>query len=300
MKKFLIIIFGLVILFILIDKAIGFGIEKLISNQKSDIIFHLKTKVNRKADIAILGSSRAEGHYNNNLLSDSLCKYVINYGVPGTGTITQLFIFKNIINSNKNLKLAILDIKPYEFSDAFDISELNKIYPLYVNDENLYSLVSEYSTAEFIKIHCKMYRYNNKVITLLKGVFKDKSYDTSFLNFKGFKNVAILPNYKEYEYLNTEDTYLKCINDIIKEAKNANIKLVFSISPMYAKIKKSRTIELVDSICLKNNIPLLNNVAVYKLPEENVLFKDYTHLNKAGAEKFTKEILTPQLKQILQ
>ncbi|MDA3616598.1 hypothetical protein [Polluticaenibacter yanchengensis] len=299
MKRFYVNIIGLILGFIIIDRVVGFVMEYFIENQKSHEIYEAKTKVALCPEIAILGSSRAEGHYNASIISDSMNKYTINYGIPGTGTITQLFMLENILSANKKLKLVILDIKPYEFNDAFDAAELNKIYPLFVHNEALLAHLKKYDHAEYLKIQSKMFRYNNMIVSLFRGYMEDKRQDSSFLKFSGFPKAKTLPTCDECEFLNVHNGYLQSINDIIKITKENNIDLVFSVSPIFARIKKSRTIEVIDSISKVNNIPFINNAAAYVKMEENVLYRDYKHLNEDGANKFNKEILVPQLKNIL-
>lgn len=303
MKKFIIKVGLFFLIIAIIDVAFGFVMGK-ISKQidiggtgRDNYICDKLTD-----DILVFGSSRAEHHYNAQMISDSLGISCYNCGENGCG----------IILAYGRLLMLLERYKPkaiiYEVTPGFDY-----LAGKYDPHMNLYRLKQHYDRpgidSIFISIDPKekykmksgMYRHNSSFLQNLIVYFSGTATDMGLKGFRPLKGELDTMKLKEdkkhydsekgYEYDTLKIYYL---NKFVKEAKDT--KLVFVMSPMWYGVD-TLVLDTIKQLCKKENKRFLDFSNDTKYVHHNEYFKDGTHLNARGADEFTKDLIEELRKQ---
>lgn len=246
-------------------------------------------------DVLIFGSSRAEHHYNAQMISDSLGVSCYNAGEDGCGII--LAYGRLLMILERYTPKTII----YEVTPAFD----------YLNGEDnlkyLYRLKQRYDMpgvdsifwnvdpTERYKMTSGMYRHNTSFLQNLIVYFFRISTDNGVKGFRPFyeemDTMKIKTDKKDYDskegYI-YDSTKIHYINKFLEKTKD--IKLVFVVSPMWYG-QDTLVLEPIKQICEKRNTYIIDFSNNPKYVHHNEFYKDGGHLNARGADEFTKDLI---------
>ncbi len=290
-KIFIKILFCLLLLFG-VDKLIGVAMNDAITHAKNGSLYEMNYKLfEAKPAIVILGSSRANHHYNTSLIEKKFGVKTINYGQDGSDVAFYYIILKTLVETHKP-SLVILDIKPNEFADFPNYNQLSTLYPIIdkisVSDEDLKNI----SKYEKWKLKSNSYRFNNNFIEQINsmhGKKEDTASISGYLPLPVKKVVLQKQNIDEPAF--NADIYSYFLK-IIALCKNENIKLVVCISPYYNNVVFEKTVEETQKACNENNLQFINYLNNQLIDFPDSLFADEAHLNYEGADRFTNNLLT--------
>ncbi len=288
---FIKIIICLIFLFA-IDTLFGFTMNYAVQHAKNGSLYEMNYKLFfAKPEIVILGSSRANHHYNTHLIENKLNEKTINYGQDGSDVAYYYIILKTLINTHKP-SLVILDIKPNEFNTFPNFNQYSTLYP-FINkipftDEDLKN-VSQY---EKWKLNVNTYRFNNNVVEQINSL-TGKKEDTAIIS--GYLPLPVKKAVMKKLYINETNFNEKLYSyflKIIELCKINGIKLIVCISPDYNTIVFEKSVSVTEKTCNKNNIQFINylNNQLINFPDSD--FADESHLNYRGADRFTSDFVT--------
>jgi len=255
-----------------------------------------------KADILIFGSSRANHHYHPRVFEDKLHLTCFNAGRDGFDIFYHYAVLKTILTRYKP-KIAILDLKTEEFKkmqSSYD--QLSVLLPYYKNHPEIREIVQLKSRWERLRTFSQICPFNSTLSYIILGNtdFNRKrrneinGYVPLTKQWKGPVNTYRVDN--DYEL---DPKKIKIYENFIRDCLNSKIKLYIITSPYYVKyLNIDKSIELGHNIAEKYNIPYYdfsNDTTFINHPD---LFseKDKAHLNNAGAEILTTEIIEKYLK----
>ncbi len=95
------------------------------------------------------------------------------------------------------------------------------------------------------------------------------------------------------------DTFkVKYIHKLIDDTRKDGVKLIFSASPLYRAVD-DKSFDIIKEICKKKKIPFVSLYTFAPINQKKEFFIDPAHLNKDGAEIFTKTIISilPKIKK---
>ncbi len=292
-KKAIKYLISMVLFVIIMDKSIGFIYERLYFTEKS--INHdrlIYSAIGTKEDVLVFGSSRAYHHYNPLIIEEELGLSCFNVGSGGQNIYFHLALLKEAIKRNKP-KIAILDLIYVDFEDAgpkHDKEKLGVLLP-FVNKSEIYkNAVFLRGSTEKIKLLSSIYPYNSKQLYMIRNNLSSQRSDT-----KGFYG---LPREWNEPIKNDEiesfeiDVYkLKAIYEFIEICKKNDINIFIFISPHYAKnINKENYNYISENIHKKYGILVNNFTDSTKYLNIPHYFSDPFHLNKKGADFYSKEV----------
>ncbi len=304
MKKSIQLLFLLTVVFILSDRVIFFGLQKLDqqvfagqSVGKANHFFKIKDSV----DLLVFGSSRANRHVVNKVLDSSS----FNMGVDGTnlGYCTAL-----ISTLERRKQTILVHIDP------------DKLYSLKYHGEDILNLINHFKREDKIAILINSYfpeeyyisnvfnsfAYNGLVLGVLKNYVAPKYDYTEYDGYDGlfpskeqkkifnklvktssnldFKNTFFVDN----ENFDVNATVDEFVERIINVCEKNNSKLIFFTSPNLYTIPAKATLKTKDYF-EKKGIPYFDYSGFFSEfnPEH---WKDFTHLSNKGAILFTNEL----------
>lgn len=245
-------------------------------------------------DLLIFGSSRAEHHYNAQMISDSLGVSCYNAGESGCGII--LAYGRLLMTLERYTPKTIV----YEVTPLFDYLEGD-------NHKYLYRLKQRYDRlgidsifwkvdpTEKYKMMSGMYRHNSSFLQNLIVHFFRISTDNGIKGFrpinKEMDTMRIGVDKKQYD---SKDGYvydplkIHYIDKFLEKSKN--IKIVFVVSPIWYG-QDTLVLEPIKQICEKRNTCIIDFSNNPKYVHHNEYFSDGAHLNARGADEFTRDLI---------
>ncbi len=297
MKKFLvktIILFGIIVC---IDALFGVVMQPmLLQTEKGDWGRSNYIANELKREIIILGPSRAIHHYDPTIFADSLGLSCYNCGEDGMGILLMYARYKHICE-RQIPKLVIYEFLPeYDFEAGDDTRYLKFLRPFPhdpINDSIMYSV----SPSEKCKLMSKLYTYNSFFIDILSQRYSKATttaHDYTYTALEGEMNYEPDLDEEGIEDPKADSLKLKYMEKLIEDCQQNGTRLIFVTSPMYVGLWNT-SFDWLSNMCEQNNIAYYNHyfdTAYYQKP---ALFKDSYHLNKKGAESFSR-LLSHEIK----
>jgi hypothetical protein len=261
----------------LLDVTINNGIRqnKIGLFDKFTKIFHEENN----HEVLIVGSSRAECHFNPKIIDPIANIESYNIGVSGSNNSFTYGIYKTYLSKSKPPKMAIMNIDfhfAHESSDT--LYEFPRFFP-YLDNELLFNELQARDKRFYFFKYLPMYKLafmGDKYINIAARGYLNKPsvYDNNC--YKGFQSINPL-NYKD---LNKESkirykaSVLKensdYLDSIIVISKRNGTKLFFVVSPTYIEGSKLLTnldeqIAVFANIAKTNNIPFVTTKACLQI-----------------------------------
>lgn len=247
----------------------------------------------QKEEIIILGDSRAEHHYNSQMISDHTGKTVYNYGSDGQSVFYNYAVLRKLLDSYIPEKV-IYEISLTELvNNQQSYDRLLYFLPL----ENKYAdnIVKKHSNSFklFVTKLFNSYKYNSTVFIILKSYLSPKEY------FAGYQPLSKKMKEDSYTYttlLDRNTNYpldsmkIHYFEEILKLAEEYNFDMEFFISPTLTIYENDILFSSINRSLSKFNYTA--NIIVNDSTYTTSSFADLTHLNCDGANQYTNKVIT--------
>lgn len=291
MKKFLISVLKIVmILFLMLVVADVFYTYIYLNSNNRNKIQYVFNSDAKKYDVVVLGSSRANNHFDAEMFNKKGIK-TFNFGTSGSRLQETALLLELMVERNYQIKNILLEVDLNINSDNYSEGIRAEFMPYIHNSETIkeyYKTISNFNQIYYIPFY-RYICYDSKI------GFRELFYATIHKKSSDFQHFGYYPLYKK---------------------KNT---LQLDIANYYPK--KNKSYERIKSICKKNNIHLIavttpmcsgcNNFDYFKqlsklYPEihnyENVVtdnqyFSSCGHMNDKGAKIFTGKIISDFFKK---
>lgn len=294
MKKFLIRLLFFFVVVAIIDIIFGKICDYMYEHSQSGDPRKINYAIREcNADVLIMGSSRANHHYNPQILSDSLGLSCYNLGIDGSGVILMDGFYR-LITQRYVPKLIIYELTPsfdvYQNSaDANNTRYLAQLKPYY-REACLKQLFDAIDGRERMKLCSGLYRYNTSCFNLFRSFIGHVDIEANgFLPLKGE-----MSDFKPFE-VDTDSIIdslkVKYFKHFIHDCKNNGTKLLFVVSPRFGATTSIEYQPLFD-MCKQEECEVLDYYCHPSFVSTKEFFNDSYHLNDVGAAEFTKTIAT--------
>lgn len=292
MKRFLLHIALFVLLFLIIDQIFYVFIAH--APKKEDdkrLQYVLDGQMNK--DVIILGSSRGANNIIAKQLEDSTGWSTYNLSYRGSNIEFQEFLLKTLLKYNKPPKylLLVIDNGP-EFKTVSTLNfRYDRLFPLkkytYINDylvsHHKQNVLSKYLNLSRVKR--KDFSWSPKPVLPINVL---TSHGSKINALDSDSTIVYKEEIKPYDTLDEDIKKLNAFKSIQHMCDTNGIQLIYVFPPNFVAFNTNfykRFKELdVDT----------NNVMIYDQKELKYrnykYFRDESHLNKFGAEVFTKEL----------
>jgi hypothetical protein len=282
------------LLLFVLDLAVGNILRKAYFSQKYGVLSRITYAIDKTtAEGLVMGSSRASHHF----ITDSLTSFkkmpFYNTGKDGQSIFYHYAILKCVLEryTPKVIVLDLLNDELYEKTESYD--RLSELLP-YCRDHAALSFVEPLrGPYEKFKMQSQIYPFNSLLISIAGGnssISKNRfvehnGYLPLFGEFKGNLNG---PQPKIEKQIDPQK--LAVYHSFIKDCKAHNIKLYITISPYLKVLPANSSMEIIEQIARKNNVPFYNFSNDGHFVQHRNFFWDPGHLNNEGALLFTKLI----------
>lgn len=289
MRKVLYILIVLTVVLVS-DRAVGFVSRRLMQdvpdvgvNQTNSIQALFK----RKADVLVLGTSRANHSFVSQMMEDSLRLSVYNAGRDGQNIIYSTMVLDAFLERCQP-KIVVLDATSSSLDSSW-MPALKEMTCYYGISPSVDRIIDDISTPlDKLKMRSDLYKYNNSWQWLLQSrLAKSKE------ELDGYRPMAVVEgnNFKAVEEHSDFHPDKKCMayfRHIIQVCRERGIRLYVTYTPSLT-IDRGNFNPVVRRFCQQQGVPYLswNGNMVYC--NHSDWFYDATHLNDAGAHAFTAE-----------
>ena len=292
-KKFVTRLLIFTIILIAADRLIGLTFNKLYFTSNDKSIAKLRYTIDStRQDIIILGSSRAQHHFNPSVIAKETGLSAYNCGFGGQG-LAFSFVQLSEMTKRYHPKLVILEVSPEILLDPESEDKLRILLPYANRDTLIRNILTRNNPLENVKLLSEIYPYNSKIINLLKALSQkpsdpyngyyplDRQIDTTQkIVINSFKTSNGIAEDKFY--------YLDRISNLCNEK---NIPLFITISPYYSVNQDLMNLnDQIASRCELNRLNFENYSSYPETYHKPMLFQDNAHLNDTGADLFSSAI----------
>lgn len=299
MKKFCVYFVAVIVVLVLTDFLFGFiaNIQKKVG-LKGDYqpIEYVMKECNEEA--LILGSSVVLNCLKPSIIEDSLNVSCYNAGA-NSQTVIYYHTILNMVLKRYNPKIVFLGIRATEFQDE-NLLRYNILVPYYRSGyAEIDSVLESESGKEKFLLNSNLYRYNTIWFRILLYNFI-KEHDKKDKGFLIHEKPAAPPVFSvtsPKRYVSSHK--LEVLKSIIDMCKSRGIKLVMFSPPNYCKLTETpMTLTSIEQMCNENDIPFYNDTQLQYFIDHVDLFYDSVHLNKYGADIYTKLFISRAKSQL--
>ncbi len=291
MKKFIIWLTSLLIIFLCIDRIGGIIMERLYKSTKAVDEYKINSVVNKmNQPIVFMGSSRCHHGYIPSIISDSIGLPVYNAALWGERNIYFQYGLLCDFLERYTPKVICLELHPIDFlstpySDIDKISPLSPFIGLSQGCDSLFKIEHkflEYKTSV-------LYRYNSSLVTLVDGMFiKNSQKDNGYKPLH--KIVELNARADEFNFP-FDKRKIQILTNFINKCKKRKIQLILMSSPMYT-ISPSckRAYHFVNKFAEKNHLIYIDHLNDTTFVGKQKFFFDRGHFNDTGAKIYSSLI----------
>lgn len=300
MKMFLAKTAAFLLLMCAADAAVGVACRFLQRRAKGGDTRDLNYIADRmEEELLVFGSSRAQYHYDPRILADSLGMTCYNCGMESQGVFYSYGAYR-LFRDRYAPRVIVYDIYP-----AFDIEDreddevslrfLSRIY----DRDGIDSIVWDVDAGEKWKMLSMMRRYNKRFLYLVWD-----AYNPAQTHIQGYKPLSGTMDYEPEEEGGAEGLFrcdtvkMKYWRRLIAECRARGTRLVFAVSPEYNPHEPPSDFGPLRRLARKEGIPFLWHRDNPAFKGERRYFKDSMHLNKDGAEAYTR-LVASELRKLL-
>jgi hypothetical protein len=261
---------------------------------------------NKYYDVLFIGSSRTYYHINPKIIDSVLNLKSFNAGIDGADLLETTMILKCYLQSHPRPQYVIADLS----TPAFDIREASifnpNMYFSHLDNEIIFNMLRPYKRVGLLKY-----------VPFLQITESDDHIKQGVLAGLVGKKQPLEPTYNGYlesgtdtiplpfkvKYMTTDFPVskkgVKLMEELIRTCKNNGIRLIITYAPVYdlRDEKMNRAFfPTLKHICDTSKTPFLN-YRYLTLNSDNRMFRDELHLNKYGADIYTR-ILATDLKKM--
>ncbi len=243
-------------------------------------------------EILVLGSSRAQHHYDSPMIEEIMKMDCYNAGISGNGVMLAYPILVNMLNRCKP-KIIIFEvtksldimINPYDGCNTRYIEKLKPYYRMSAAGDVIRSV----SFNDYVMLHSALYRYNSKLISLIIDfIFKRRMNNKGFMPLHGTSCL----NTQKMQELGYDPLKLYWLRQFAELKNKYDLKMVWVISPVYFQdLKGYEEYKIAKEIAINHNIRLFDYYLDSEFIGNSELFYDTTHMNEVGARLFSYRVI---------
>ena len=269
----------------------------------SDYLTHSKSRIfvgwndviydSIKADLLVLGSSRAWVQYDTYIIDSMLHTNSYNLGIDGSALNRQMLKYKVYEHYQcKPPKVLVLNMDFMSFKRTVGY-EREQFFPYLLNQYNR-TVFTEEEPFSWGELWLPMFRYYKQgAYSILVNGGPDNGLHKGYKGQEKKWNGEELLKVSVY-YYEINETVTKEFDGFLKELKHQEVKVVFVLAPAYYGWKEivdnlPKFYETIGVFSDRYGFPILDYLDD-TLSQDTAYFYNAMHLNKKGAELFTVKL----------
>lgn len=297
-RKYLLFIYKLIILFLilfLLDFSTGRILRHFYFTQKSGKSYRSTYSIeNAKADFLVMGSSRANHHYNPAIFEKELGLSYYNAGRDGSYLLYHYAVLRSILKRYSPYVI-VLDVRRDEFTlDQFSYDGLSALLPYYRDHPEIRQIVELRGPYEKIKLISSIYPFNSDFFSIAAGNLglnsdagkENKGFVPLTKTFNGVP-MTESPGITDVE---TDPVKAAFYDSFIRDCISSGVRLFVICSPYFSVSRDNSSIDIARTTAEKYGISFLDYSTDTAFVGKPGFFADPYHLNETGARLFSEAV----------
>lgn len=255
------------------------------------------------SELLIYGSSRASMHIDPTILEDSLNYKAYNFGILGHNFSTQYLRHLEYLKYNPPPKHIILCIDLFSLEKRVDLYESNQFLPYMLWNHNMRNYTNSYKVFSLQDYYVPLIRYLGKTSAIRKALESVFTYKKNgAFKYKGYRSTNSRWNNDMFKEsvkrggteINIDSTSLSLFDKFLIECAEKNVQVTLVYTPEFIDgqkfvVNRKEIFSMYQNYAIKYNLTLLN-YANDSICSKKKYFYNSLHLNKTGAEFFSKKL----------
>jgi hypothetical protein len=308
MRKFSIIFLVSIVLLIVCDRSLGYLFDYFYKHTKTGqtggkINYYLSLP--QTPEWVIMGNSRALYQ----IIPDSFARPTYNLCHAGMHQIFQTGLLTQMEKEGKMPPLILLHIEPNEFMGEQFNRDIQNLKYYHSKNEWITRELNTLSSYEKVKFLFACYRYNGRVISLMKNYIQTMRSPVASNGYMAIEPTATDSATTMYSLQQKHPIVAETINEqqwsylneFIGRCQKNGTQVICFTSPIYSYHHKSSSgVQALESRLQNMGVPYINYLKknIPSLQQKASLWKDRHHLNHAGAQ-FESSVLADDVVDIL-
>lgn len=294
MKKVLIFILAITLIITATDIAIGTSCKYFIRSHELVGRYKPLDRLLKsvQSDIVIIGNSVVLDAIDPQIISDSLSLSCYNGGITGKSIEFSEILIESILQ-RYTPRMLVIGLRPEEMGEKAGDGIFDVLKPYYhLGYKSIDDYFEQSSQTDRLLLQSNLLRYN----TIWMRVLLYMAFDRHEYPANGFmpqEVPAVLPQLKTVDiYDQPLQRKVESLRRIIKTCKARNIDLHIIFPPALLSYSKKELpcVSVVRQLCAENGIDCSVDYDARYFVERPGLFYDNYHMNKKGAEAYTKYV----------
>jgi hypothetical protein len=303
-KKILIPIFLILLLLIISDFYIGKLFTVIMANYDTGKYSKIQYSIDKSSeDIIIIGTSRAECHYNPAIISQILNSSCWNAGIGGQYILFWQAIAEETLK-RYSPKIFIINIDPHFLESDIDRNNFLILRPFAKTHKEISEKLQYHNWIEKYKLQSSIYDFNSVIFSFRRVLINN--HERAFETLKGWDPIKgkISAHMQNTPYLEGDTSWkvnyqkIYIFNTILNLAKANSVTVVLVTSPQFHPYVKTSSIKYVEQFYKHDHIIFLDFLTDPRFVKKTNYFSDWYHLNETGANVFS-QILADSIRVIL-
>jgi hypothetical protein len=249
--------------------------------------------------IAVYGSSRAWNHIDPSIISSRAHKKTYNLGIDGHNFHLQYLRHLEYLEHNSSPELILLSLDIFTLQKRDDLFQADQFLPFMLWNKKIQKFIGSYRGFSWYDHILPLIRYSGKGSAFMKasGPFYRKrgfkSLNTNWDKISETRARQMVSEIEKYRIV-FDSKSLVLFENFIKECRDNKINLVFIYTPEYIKGRdfvsnRDEMMDIYKKLALKYNLIFLD-YSQSPVCRDRSLFYNVSHLNKKGAETFSRQL----------
>lgn len=279
-----------------VDLAVGHVLKTFYYKQQSGFDYQATYAIDKtEADIVILGSSRATNLYDPSIFEAHYKMSCFNGGRYGFPIFYHYALLEAIVKRHPP-KMVILSFDAGNFKiNQADYDKISSLLPYYDTHSEIRQVIALKGPYEKLKMLSAIYPYNSLLFPIIFG--NSSASKKKYSNINGYMPLTKIASgpLKKIDYTiekNLDSVKINTYKSFIKLCIDSNINL-FVVCPPYLinAIGIDPSIVEAKKIAKEYNVQFIDYSRDSFYVSRPELFADFRHLNKAGVELFSKNVI---------
>ncbi len=288
--RFFLIVIALGASLVALDRGFGAVMERLTATAKGgDTANHRYINLEAADSVLVMGSSRANHHYDSSILEERFGMPVYNCGTDGNGILLAAMQLNNILGRGVRPRVVIYDY--YAKFDVFDsndhIKPLARMRP-YCELPGMADIIDDLDPSENLKLRSGMYRYNSSFLQIISdNVRPRQSVVKGYKPLTGEMDAAFGGSGPTPEGA-VDSLKVRYLRRFIELCRRNDIRPVFVFSPHFLADENPHLGPLRREA--GDSTLILDYSGDGRYCGRRDLFEDPSHLNAKGSALFSREL----------
>lgn len=286
----------------LLDVVINTGLRRLTTGPFGVTNRIVQGKVN--AEILISGSSRAQTHYDPQIIQSITGQSTFNMGINGSQTDMQLALLKTYLQHNTKPALVIHNLDLFSFVTTHEVYDPAQYLP-YLHETPLYEAIRQYQPGVWKWRYLPLYGYavEDLRFTWLLGLKGFAGIQPPETHFQGYtprhtpwtgEFEAFRASHPEGVTFEIEERGVRLMEELVQVCVQKGIPLLLVYSPVYSEMQplernRDEIFRRFHALADPFQVPI-EDFSSSPICRDQANFYNSQHLNVHGATRFSQEL----------